>query len=389
MKLLIKFISALSVCLCNALWSQENDLLRIIERNQEMHSSKQELLQESLCNLKQEEVSYQNHRAGVTLSGTLTMPVEKEPIATVVLVAGYGKHDRDYTMMAHKRFLVIAEYLTHQGFAVLRFDKRGVGSSTGSYAEATSRDFADDVIAGIEYLKTRRDIDPAKIGLLGHSEGGMISCMVAAEISDVAYIVLMAGQIHRNIEDLVIQTGKQLKADGASDELLALDKDIRTKIFTVVQQEDSGKSACKKVQELMGDYCQQLPQHIQEESNNIAFAITEKKAAVLAHVFCSPWYRYFVRCNVIDFLKNIHVPVLALYGDRDWITSPEPSLSLLCDTLRQAGNGDCTALVMPGLNHSCQTCITGSMAEYATIQETIAPCALHAITNWLLDNINK
>ncbi len=134
-------------------------------------------------------------RAGVSLAGTLTVPQGQVPAAVVVLIAGYGPWDRDLSMMGHKRFFVLADYLAHSGIATLRFDKRGVGLSTGNYATATSADFADDVRAGIDYLKTRTDIGVCPIGLLGCSEGGMIACMVAAASTDLAFVVTHIGQL--------------------------------------------------------------------------------------------------------------------------------------------------------------------------------------------------
>ncbi|KKQ33617.1 MAG: Spectinomycin 3' adenylyltransferase [candidate division TM6 bacterium GW2011_GWF2_37_49] len=338
---------------------------------------------------KSEEVSYQNNQAGITISGTLTLPTSTKPSATVILVPGYGPNDRDYVLFGHKRFMVLAEYLTQQGLAVLRFDKRGVGKSTGDYGSATSRDFADDVIAGIEYLKTRKDIDASKLGLIGHSEGGMISCMVAAESDDVAFVVMMAGVVQADVEDLVVQTAKQMKADGASDELITQDGKFRTQILTIVQQESDVELAKTKLQTLMQDYWTNLPEPLKQESEEIQFAITAAKIDGMTQVFNSPWYRYFLHCKPVEMLKQITVPVLALYGNRDWIASSQPSVSIVSETLKVLGNNNVTALELPNLNHSLQTCQTGALAEYATIEETIAPEVLKIISEWILNRSEK
>lgn len=336
---------------------------------------------------KSEEVNYQNNKIGITISGSLTLPTSAKPSATVILVPGYGPNDRDYTLFTHKRFKVLAEYLTNHGLAVLRFDKRGVGKSTGDYGAATSRDFADDVMAGIEYLKTRKDIDASKIGLIGHSEGGMISCMVAAESDDVAFVVMMAGVVQADVKDLVVQTAKQMKADGASDELIAQDGKMRTQLLTIVKQESDVELAKIKIQQLMQDYWISLPESLKQESEKIPFAITSAKIDGMTQVFNSPWYRYFLHCKPVEVLKQITVPVLALYGDRDWIASSQSSVAIVSETLKAAGNNDVTALELPNLNHSLQTCQTGALVEYAMIEETIASEVLKTISEWIMSKI--
>jgi len=141
----------------------------------------------------EEEVFYENKEAKITLAGTLTLPSQEGLFPVVLLITGSGPQDRDEAIAGHRPFLVLADYLTRQGIAVLRVDDRGVGRSTGDFSPATSEDFASDVLAGIAYLKTRKEINPKKIGLIGHSEGGIIAPMVAVKSPDVAFIVLMAG----------------------------------------------------------------------------------------------------------------------------------------------------------------------------------------------------
>ena len=141
----------------------------------------------------EEEVVYENKEAEITLAGTLTLPPGKSSFPAVLLITGSGPQDRDETVYGHYPFLVLADYLTRQGVAVLRVDDRGVGESTGDFSQATSEDFASDVLAGIGYLKTRKEINPEQIGLIGHSEGGLIAPMVAIKSPDVAFIILMAG----------------------------------------------------------------------------------------------------------------------------------------------------------------------------------------------------
>ncbi|GAI74447.1 unnamed protein product, partial [marine sediment metagenome] len=166
----------------------------------------------------EEEVAYENKDVGITLAGTLTLPSGDAPSPVVLLISGSGPQDRDGTIYGHHPFLVLADYLTRQGIAVLRVDDRGVGESTGDFSNATSEDFASDVLAGIEYLKTRKEINPEKIGLVGHSEGGLIAPIVAVKSPDVAFIVLMAGPGLTGEEILYLQGALISRAMGVSEE---------------------------------------------------------------------------------------------------------------------------------------------------------------------------
>lgn len=365
-------------CFCMGMFLIADCLTKEIERTNTM---------DNLYPYHEEEVSYKNKAADVTLAGTLTLPENKHPVAAVLLIAGHGPNDRDYTLMGHKRFRVLAEHLTQCGVAVLRFDKRGVGKSTGKYKTATSRDFADDVAAGLAYLKTRKEIDSSKIGLIGHSEGGMISCMIASKSTEIAFVILLAGVVQTAIDDLVTQTAQQLRADGARSELLALDRTMRTEMFTIIQQESNAEIAKEKLQKLFHDYCDHLPESIRLESASIPFAITKEKIDGMISVFNSPWYRYFLTCKPEDMLNNIKVSMLALYGDKDWITSSQQSIAVITKECKESGNQDCTVLEIPNINHTFQTCATGAMAEYATIQETLSPVVLTKVSDWILARI--
>jgi len=169
---------------------------------------------------KEEEVVYENKEAGITLAGTLTLPRQECPFPAVLLISGSGPQDRNETLLGHRPFLVLADYLTRRGIAVLRVDDRGVGESTGNISQATSEDFATDVLAGIEYLKNRKEINPMQIGLIGHSEGGFIAPMVAVQSPDVAFIVLMAGTGLTGEEILYLQGELMARAEGASEEAI-------------------------------------------------------------------------------------------------------------------------------------------------------------------------
>jgi len=336
---------------------------------------------------EQEEVCFENKAAQVTLAGTLTLPQGKGPFPAIILVAGMGPNDRDYGMLGHKLFLVIADYLTQRGVAVLRFDKRGVGKSTGIYnGSLTSQDFADDVKAAIDYLKTRADIDLQKIGLVGHSEGGMIVQMVAAQSKDVAFIVLVAAAgLLTDVDSVVEQIASQLRADGSSEHMITEDKKIRKQLLETVKQEEDCDLAAQQMQKLLAGYWANLPESLRAEAEKLPFALTSAKADQLIGMFNSPWYRFFLNYTLVDVLRQVVIPVLALNGDYDFITSSQKNLQVVAQALKEAGNKDYTILELPNMNHWFQECKTGSMAEYGTIEQTISPVVLEIIAKWVLE----
>ena len=201
---------------------------------------------------KSEDVTYPNKTSGLTLGATLTLPEGKGPFPAALLITGSGAQDRDETLLGHKPFAVIADALTRRGIAVLRVDDRGVGKSTGSQAEATSADFATDVAAGIAYLKTRPEVDPKRIGLVGHSEGGLIGPMVAAKApDDVAYLVLLAGTGVNGAEILKAQSALILKAAGVNDAIVAANGKLLDAIIGAALEDDS-KAAGAQIERLEG-----------------------------------------------------------------------------------------------------------------------------------------
>jgi alpha/beta superfamily hydrolase len=194
-------------------------------------------------------VVYENKKDGVQLAGTLTLPRSKGPFPAALLITGSGPQDRNETVLGHRPFLVLADHLTRRGIAVLRFDDRGVGKSTGRFDEATSEDFAADARAGVEYLKTRKEIAPGRIGLIGHSEGGLIAPLVAAGSTDIAFIVMMAGPGLTGEHILYIQGALISKAGGMSDDFIAQNRAVQERVFAIVKQEKDSVVAEKRIRE--------------------------------------------------------------------------------------------------------------------------------------------
>jgi pimeloyl-ACP methyl ester carboxylesterase len=332
----------------------------------------------------EEEVSYENKTAaGVKLAGTLTLPKSNGPFAAVLLITGSGPQDRDETLMGHKPFLVLSDYLTRRGIAVLRVDDRGVGKSTGSFAIATTKDFASDALAGVEYLKTRKDIDPNRIGLIGHSEGGDIAPMVAAESPDVAFIVMMAGTGLPGDELLCLQSALISKANGASDELLATTTRAQRQIFAIVKEESDNAAAIKRIREVMEKVMAGLSAE-QRQAAGYASTIDSQIAPIV-----TPWFRYFLAYDPKPTLRKVKCPVLALNGANDLQVPPKENLPAIEQALEEGGNSDHEIVKLPGLNHLFQTSKTGSPLEYAKIDETISPAALAVIGDWLVIHSRK
>jgi len=326
---------------------------------------------------EEEEVVYENKEAAVKLAGTLTIPGQEGPFPAALLISGSGPQDRDETLLGHHPFLVLADYLTHLGIAVLRVDDRGVGKSGGDFTQATSEDFASDVLAGLEYLKSREEINPKQIGLIGHSEGGIIAPMVAVQSSDVAFIVLMAGTGLIGEEILYLQGELILRAEGASDEPIAKNRSLQEQMFTVVKEEKDNSVAEKRVRAILQDA---MPEVTEEQRKGAEAAVEAQIQWVL-----SPWFRHFLAYDPKPTLMKVKCPVLAINGQKDVQVPPKENLAAIEEALKAGGNNDYTIKELSGLNHLFQTAQTGAISEYARIEETISPTALKIMGDWILE----
>ncbi|MBO0858691.1 MAG: alpha/beta hydrolase [Chloracidobacterium sp.] len=324
----------------------------------------------------EKEVSYENKRDAVKLAGTLTLPRGKTSFPAVILITGSGAQNRNEEILGHKPFLVLADYLTREGVAVLRVDDRGVGGSTGSVPESTSENFGADVLAGIEFLKIHKGVNPKQIGLIGHSEGGLIAPMVAAQSSDVAFIVMLAGPGLPGEEILHLQSELILKASGAGAEALARQRAAQDTIFAILKQEKDSAVMEKKLRE--------------EFDKRIAGAseadMGKAKQAAEAQIkqALSPWFRYFLTYDPRPALTRVKCPVLALNGENDMQVPVTENQREIESALKAAGNKDVTIMRLPRLNHLFQECETGSPSEYGKIEETFAPSALKIVGDWIV-----
>lgn len=314
----------------------------------------------------EEDVTYANPSAGIRLAATLTIPQGKGPFPAVALITGSGPQDRDEALMGHKPFLVLADYLTRRGIAVLRTDDRGTAKSGGVFATATTADFATDTEAAVAYLKTRPEVDTHKIGLIGHSEGGVIAPMVAARNKDVAFIVMMAGSGVPGDQIIVAQVVAGDEAAGMGHDQAIQAGQIEHKILDLVEQEKDETALNQKLRDILGP------------------ALPAAQFDIVYKQLTSPWYRYFLAYDPAPALRKVSCPVLAINGSKDTQVPSQQNLPAIRKALEEGGNKHFEAVELPGLNHLFQTAKTGAVSEYQQIEETISPVALEKMGSWIL-----
>jgi len=301
---------------------------------------------------------------GVELAGTFTRPKLGGPFTTAILISGSGPQDRDEALMGHRPFLVLSDSLTRAGFAVLRLDDRGTGKSKGVFAKTTYADKTADVQAAVLYLKSRKDVDAARIGVIGHSEGGTIGPMAASESKGIAFVVMMAGMGVPGV-DLLKQQGIDVtRAAGGSDEMVAKQVEVQGQLFAIYREAKTPEEARKRVHEKFGDTAQVNAQIQAMES------IT---------------FREILALDPRPVLRNLSCPVLVLNGSLDTQVSARQNLPAVAAALAESKSRDWEVRELPGLNHLFQTAKTGGISEYSQIEETIAPVALRAINQWLTE----
>ena len=329
---------------------------------------------------KIEEIEFTNAKENINLAGTLTLPQKKEKSSAVILIAGSGPNDRDETIFGHKPFWVLADYLSRNGIAVLRYDKRGVEKSGGEYFTATTQDFADDAEAALNYLKSRKEIDSSSIGLIGHSEGGIIAPMIASQNKDVKFLVLMAGLGVSGIELSLAQNQFAFNKASLSDKEKDSLNEILKKVFTSTDNwteyvgSEAERSALKNELNILW---QNLPMKIRGQVSKETFI--EKTTANIA----TPWFRHFLKVKPPIYLQKLSIPVLAINGEKDTQVDYKCNLSAIEAALIQADNIKYKIKTYPNLNHLFQESNTGEIDEYVKIEQTISTKVLSDITKWI------
>jgi len=307
------------------------------------------------------------------------MPRGGGPYPAVVLITGSGSQDRNETIAGHRPFLVLADHLTRNGIAVLRVDDRGVNGTEMGSPSATSENFAEDVLAGVNFLKQRKEIDPKMIGLIGHSEGGMIAPMASARSNDVSFIVLLAGPGQRGEDIIYTQTELIQKAQGTHVDTIRHILALAKKINAIVKTETDAKRIEQRINEEIAAYERTLGDL---QKKLFEPAATVVKASMT--MYKTPWYRYFVTYDPQPVLKNVKAPVLALNGELDLQVAVKENLDLIGAALKAGGNEYVTLKAFPKLNHLFQTTQTGLPSEYGQIEETMSPEVLKTMSDWIL-----
>ncbi|RYY91007.1 MAG: alpha/beta fold hydrolase [Chitinophagaceae bacterium] len=325
-----------------------------------------------------EDVTFKNDVQGITLAGTLTTPKGSGSFPAVVLISGSGPQNRDEELLGHKPFLVLADFLTKSGIAVLRYDDRGTGLSKGNFGKANSLDFATDVEAAITYLKSRPEINKDKIGLIGHSEGGLIAPIVATRSKDISFVIMLAGPGLPGDSILLLQQQLIGKASGIPDSSLQQMIEMNRGAFAIVRRsknDDQLKaqltSYIKSSMETVGR--QILPEGMTEDEY-IALQVMQLN---------SPWMKFFLQYDPAAALTKIKCPVLALNGEKDLQVPPKENILAIKNAVRKAGNSSVTTKIYPSLNHLFQECTTGAPDEYSKIEQTMSPMVLNDMLNWI------
>lgn len=313
-----------------------------------------------------EEVRFTNAKEGNTLTGTLTIPEGDGSFPAMVLVSGSGQQNRDEELMNHRPFWVIADYLTRNGIAVLRYDDRGVGGSEGEVLNATSMDFSYDAEAAFDYLRSRKEVNAAQIGILGHSEGGIINFMVSARRPEVAFLVSLAGSAVDGIQLLKAQQAAILRASGMTEEAIQFSGNANAQMFDIIAASSDRIEADSLLRQLLKGW-------------GYSEELTEQTVGELA----SPWMYYFLKYDPTEAIVKTNCPALLLNGSKDLQVVASQNLPAYEKIISEYGKANMTLHEMPDLNHLFQHCETGSPNEYFTIDETISPEVLEMIVKFV------
>ncbi|MCF8370352.1 MAG: alpha/beta hydrolase [Bacteroidales bacterium] len=330
---------------------------------------------------RSQEVTFENTSAKIKLAGTLTIPENSWQAPAVILVSGSGPQNRNSELLGHKPFLVLSDYLTRHGIAVLRYDDRGNGESEGKFSTATTFDLAEDVMAAYEYLKNHKGINSKNIGIVGHSEGGLIAPIVASKLKDLAFIVLLAGPGTSGEQILYQQTRLISLAEGEDEKQIAKDLKFVSKIYAIAISDASYKEAVVQIRKLYKRKTRFMSKK-KIKANNLGETFRE----MTIRQVLSPWFREFLKIDPAPYLQQVHCPVLAINGSKDLQVPPDPNLKKIEEILTKAGNKNVTTKEIEGVNHLFQHCETGSPTEYFKIEETFSEEVMKIIADWILKN---
>lgn len=318
-----------------------------------------------------EEVSFPAGDGKAALAGTVTIPQGTGPFPAAVLVGGSGSTDRDETIAGHKPFLLLADLLTRKGIAVLRYDKRGTAQSTGNYEQATMDDLTSDAQAALNYLKARKEVDPKRVGALGHSEGGIMAAQLAVRAGDLDWLVLLAAPATTGERTLLRQSELIARTGGLPEEQIARSQQFDRQAYAAVREAKSAAALEARLRDLI-------------EKSGLSASMPPAALQAQIRLMTTPWFRQYLDFNPAPLLEQIKSPVLALNGDRDLQVDAGETVPLLRQAYEKSGNKDFTVLEIEGVNHLFQKAQSGSPSLYGAIEETMAPEVLNAIMGWVV-----
>lgn len=332
---------------------------------------------------KSEDLVYKNADGSLEYGATFTCPAGDGPFPAAILITGSGQQNRDEEIMGHKLFAVIADHLTRAGYAILRVDDRGIGKSTGDFSKATSADFADDVNAGVNYLLTRPEVDKQRVGLIGHSEGGMIAPMVATRRQDIAFVILLAAPGAKIIDLMCAQVHAIIRSGGVGEPAAKAYEGLYRKALPAAANAKDSVAAVEALNRIYKRWVKRTDTALLRE---LGMDLPKNRATSIrmtAGVANTPWFRYFLAFDPVPYLQKLNCKVLALNGDKDIQVLAEQNLEGIRKALARSQVPVQELKSLPGLNHLFQTCKRCNLAEYGELEETISPVALQAMSDWL------
>jgi len=326
-----------------------------------------------------EDVIFINNSFEIELAGTLTIPFGQGPFPAVVMITGSGPQNRDEELMGHKPFLVIADFLSRNGIAVLRYDDRGVAKSQGNFTTATSADLATDAEAAFQFLRSNPKIDPAAIGLIGHSEGALIAAIAATSNSDISFIISLAGTGVRGDKIIHRQSADIGRTSGVDEKKIKESISTNKKLYKILKKEPDNNIASEK---MLARYKKIITKK-KSSTEEIEKAVQQIQAGLSPDALT--WFRYFITTDPANYWKKVNCPVLALNGDKDLQVAADVNLKAIMKAMKKGGNKSIETIRYPGLNHLFQHCTTGLPSEYGKIEETFSTEVLKAMADWIPD----
>lgn len=356
-----------------------------LERGKDVHTAAPHALPEAPPPYRVEDVTF--NADSVRIAGTLTIPPEKGRHPAVVLITGSGAHNRDEEIVGFKTFRIIADYFTRHGLAVLRCDDRGVGGSTGSKTLSTTADHAEDMLSAVKFLQGRPDINPAQIGLCGHSEGGIIAPIAAAKSKDVAFVVLIAGPAVTGDKLILFQLESLMRVGGAGEEQIRKSLDQQRRLIECVRTGKGWDLIAEEFKKEIAASLDSLPPGTRRGITDSAAFVNTNVDRRLSSAQ-TPWFRYFIEFDPVPALQRVSCPVLAIFGALDMQVPVSLNRKPMEAALANSKTKDWKVEVLPKANHLFLTAVTGSPAEYAKLEKKFVPGFLDLMTGWITKRVS-